>query len=138
MFSMSDEQLSQSRDQLQKFTTNSYVKLEAYTADVQGFLPHVEQLSNSIFKFKPEVIKTAKAILQTMKNTYFATKKHKRAGDITMISIHIRLTDYKHHVKASYGMDYNIIDEFLQKAIRYCTNKYQVIYMRLFMYIVLT
>ena len=135
VLSTTDEQLSKSRDQLKKFTTNSYVKLDQYTDDVQGFFPYVEELRKSIFKFKPEDMKTAKTIFQAMKNTYFATRQHKVVGDITMVSIHIRLTDYKNHLKVRYGMEYNIKTEFLTQALRYCTNKYQVIY-NIYFYII--
>ena len=103
------------------------MKLDPYTDDVQGFFPYVEELRKSIFKFKPEDIKTAKTIFQSLKSTYSATKQHKFVGDVTMVSIHIRLTDYKHHLKARYQIEYNIKHEFLTQAMRYCTNKYQVI-----------
>ena len=103
------------------------MKLDLYTNDVQGFFPYVEELRTSIFKFKPDDMRTAKTIFQTLKSAYFATKQHKVVGDITMVSIHIRLTDYKHHLKVRYDMEYNIKNTFLTQAMTYCTNKYQVI-----------
>ena len=122
---MSDEELFRSRGQLEKFRTNSYVKLGPYTTDIQGFFPYAEELKNSVFKFKTDDMRTAKTIFQSVKNTYRATNKHKIVGDITMISMHIRLTDFKHHLAVLFNMTY-ISNEFLTQAMTYCTTKYQV------------
>ena len=124
---MSDEALRRSRGQLEKLRTNSYVKLGPYTIDIQGFFPYAEELKNSVFKFKTEDMRTAKTIVQSVKNTYRATSKHKIDGDITMISMHIRLTDFKYHLSVLSNMTY-ISNEFLTQAMTYCKNKYQVKY----------
>jgi hypothetical protein len=124
-FRISDEQLFKRRHKLHNFALNSYVKLAPYTNDVQGYLQHIEELKTYIFKFKPEDMKKAKTIFQDLKNTYRSAKKGKVGGDITMISIHVRLTDYKQHLKNIYGMEYNA-KAFLTKAMTYCINKYQV------------
>ena len=122
---MSDKELHLSRSQLEKLTINSYVKLETYTIDIQGFFPYVEELKNHVFKFKSEEMKTARTILQSVKNAYRATKKPEIVGDITMISMHIRLTDFKHHLKVLFNMTY-ISNEFLTQAMTYCSKKYKV------------
>ena len=124
-FSVSDKELHNSRSQLENLTTNSYVKLETYTIDIQGFFPYVDELKNDVFKFKPEDMKTARTILQSVKNAYRGTKKPEIVGDITMISMHIRLTDFKHHLAVLFNMTY-ISNEFLTQAMTYCTTKYQV------------
>ena len=41
---MTDEELNGSRGQLENLKTNSYVKLDTYTIDIQGFLPYAEEL----------------------------------------------------------------------------------------------
>ena len=107
------------------FTSDAYVKLAPYTIDFQGFFPYVRDLNKYIFNFKEDDIKTAKTILQSVKNTYRATQKIKLVENITMISIHIRLTDYENHLKVLYDMEL-ITNEFLTQAMSYFTNKYQV------------
>ena len=124
-FRISDEQLLKTRAKLHNFALNSYVKLEPYTNDLQGYLQYVQELKTYIFKFKPEDMKTAKTIFRDLKNTYRSTKKRKIVGDITMTSIHVRLTDYKRHLKVMYGIEYNAT-AFLTKAMTYCVKKYKV------------
>ena len=68
---------------------------------------------------------TAKTIVRSAKNTYRATKKHKVVGDITMISMHIRLTDFQPHLAMLFNMTF-ISNDFLTQAMTYCKNKYQV------------
>ena len=122
---MSDEELHKSRSQLKNLTTNSYVKLDTYTIDIQGFFPYLDELKNYIFKFKQEDMKTARTILQSVKNVYRVNKKPEIVGDITMISMHVRLTDFKHYLKVRWNMTC-ISNEFLTQAMTYCTKKYQV------------
>ena len=104
---------------------NSYVKLDPYTNDVQGYIQHIEELRTYIFKFRRKDLITARTIFQKLKNTYKSSKKRKRVGEITMVSIHVRLTDYMQHLKIIYGMEYNA-KAFLTKAMAYCIKKYQV------------
>ena len=127
-FSISDKTLAESRNTLQKLKLNSYVKLERYTNDVQGFFPYVTELRKSIFVFKEEDMTKANTIFQVAKNTFRATHKHKIVGNVTMVSIHVRLTDYMNHLSGMYNQTYMSM-EFLTKAMTYCTNKYQVVSM---------
>ena len=122
---MSDRELHNSRNQLTNLTINSYVKLRTNTTDMQGFFPYIDELRNYIFKFKPEDMNTARTILQSVKNVYRVNKKPEIVGDITMISMHIRLTDFKHYLKVRWNMTC-ISNEFLTQAMTYCTKKYQV------------
>ena len=123
-FSISDKTLSESRNTIKNLAWNSYVKLELYTNDVQGFFPYVAELRKSIFIFKNEDMKLANAIFQVAKNGYSASHKH---SNITMVSIHVRLTDYMNHLSGMYNQTYMSM-EFLTKAMTYC-NKYQVVSM---------
>ena len=121
---MSDEELRDKRGNLEDYKTNNYVKLGAYTTDVQGFYPYVNELK-SIFQFRDDDLKTAKTIIQSVINTYKATKRLKIDDEVTMVSIHVRLTDFKHHLKTLWNMEY-ISNEFLTKAMKYFSNKYKV------------
>ena len=121
---MSDEDLRDRREILEQYTTDSYIKLGPYTVDVQGFFPYINELK-SIFKFKEDDLKTAKTIIQSVTNTYKATKRLSMEEEVTMVSIHVRLTDFKNHLKSLWNMEF-ISNEFLTKAMTYYTNKYKV------------
>ena len=121
---MSDEDLRDRRKILEQYTTDSYIKLGPYTVDVQGFYPYINELK-SIFKFKEDDLKTAKTIVQSISNTYKATKRLSMEDEVTMVSIHVRLTDFKDHLKSLWNMEF-ISNEFLTKAMTYYTNKYKV------------
>ena len=121
---MSDEDLRDRREILEQYTTDSYIKLGPYTVDVQGFFPYINELK-SIFKFKEDDLKTAKTIMQSIINTFKATKSLSMEDEVTMVSIHVRLTDFKDHLKSLWNMEF-ISNEFLTKAMTYYTNKYKV------------
>ena len=121
---MSDEDLRDRREILEQYTTDSYVKLGPYTVDVKGFFPYINELK-SIFKFKEDDLKTAKTIMQSIINTFKATKSLSMEDEVTMVSIHVRLTDFKDHLKSLWNMEF-ISNEFLTKAMTYYTNKYKV------------
>ena len=124
--SVNEMQLAESRNILTNYTFNSHVKLGDYVNDVQGFFPYVKQLKSSIFKFYEEDMKSANLIFSTMKNTYTATRKHNITGDITMVSIHVRLTDFKHHLKILFNMEFTP-NSFFTAAMSYYAKKYKVI-----------
>ena len=86
-----------------------------------------------MFLFKKRDTKIANALFQSIKNTYRATKKLPLTTNITMVSIHVRLTDYPRHMKkhGSEAMKNRALNEymansFLTDAMRYFTNKYEV------------
>ena len=110
---------------LEPLKYDKYVALGWYAVDVKGFYPYVEELKNSIFKLKNEHIETARAIFRSTKNTYRATKKLSLAENITMVSIHVRLTDFAHHLKVLYNMTF-VPNKFLTKAMEYYKDKYEV------------
>ena len=122
---MSDEQLRDERKNLERYKMDNYVKLGAYTTDVQGFFPYLNELKTSVFKFKDEDLRTAKSIIQSVTNTFKATKRLNMDDEVTMVSIRVRLTDFKHHLKVLFDMEF-VSNEFLTKAMRYFTNKYKV------------
>ena len=102
------------------------MKLHDYVNDIQGFFPYVKELKSSIFKFYEEDMKSANLIFSTMKNTYTATRKHNITGDITMVSIHVRLTDFKHHLKILFNMEFTP-NSFFTAAMSYYAKKYKVV-----------
>ena len=104
----------------------THVKLEEYTDDVQGYYPYIEELKKSVFIFKKEDMKSARTIFATIKNTYSAIRRNSTSFDgVTMVSIHIRLTDFAYHLKVLYNMAF-ISNEFLTKAMTYYTKRYKV------------
>ena len=122
---MSDEQLRDERKNLERYKMDNYVKLGAYTTDVQGFFPYLNELKASVFKFQDEDLRTAKSIIQSVTNTFKATKRLNMDDEVTIVSIHVRLTDFKHHPRVLFDMEF-VSNEFLTKAMRYFTNKYKV------------
>ena len=46
-------------------------------------------------------------------------------NDITTVSIHVRLTDYKTHLSHNYNMS-TVSEEYLTTAMEYMSNKYKV------------
>ena len=128
IYRISKDQLIDDRQRLESLKYDKYVKLEPYINDVKGYFPYVEDLRNSIFLLKKEATKTANAIFQSIKNTYRATKKLPLTTNITMVLIHVRLTDFPGHLKKKLNMalsDY-MANSFLTDAMRYFTNRYEV------------
>ena len=125
IYRVSEDQLINDRQRLQSLKYDKYVGLGPYINDVKGFSPYAEELRNSIFLFKKEDTKTANAIFQSIKNTYRATKKLPLTTNITMVSIHVRLTDFAYHLRVLFNMTF-ISNEFLTDAMGYYTDKYEV------------
>ena len=83
--------------------------------DVKGFYPYIRELVNDVFKFKQNHVKTAKEILNKM-----------NPNQHTMVSIHVRLTDMKDHIKYWWNVEYTP-DDYFRQAMDYFHNKYEVI-----------
>ena len=129
LFRVSKDQLRKSRNQtLEPLKYNKVVKLAAYVNDVQGFYPYVDELKKHIFKFKQEDLRVAKSIFQSIKNKYRGTKHNLLPNsNVTMVSIHVRLTDFKRHLHELFNMPF-ITNRFLTKAMEYYHTKYNVSY----------
>ena len=67
----------------------------------------------------------ANKIVQTIKNTYKDLKRNESMGDVTIVSIHVRLTDYKRHLKQRFDME-PIPAKWFSTAMNYFSNRYQV------------
>ena len=124
IISVGEKQLSDSRNRLIDYQFGTYVKLDPYVNDVQGFFPYIKELK-SIFKFKINEFEMANKIVQTIKNTYKDLKRNESMGDVTIVSIHVRLTDYKRHLKQRFDME-PIPAKWFSTAMNYFSNRYQV------------
>ena len=92
--------------------------------DVKGFLPYISDLK-SIFKFQAKDYEIASKTVQAIRNTYIALKRNESVSNVTIISIHIRLTDYKNHLKKLFNLDF-IPAKWFTTAMQYFSNRYQV------------
>ena len=125
IYRVSEGELINDRQRLQLLKYDKYVGLGPYINDVKGYSPYVEELKDSIFLFKKEDTKTATAIFQSIKNTYRATKKLPLTTNITMVSIHVRLTDFAYHLRVLFNMTF-VSNKFLTDAMGYYADKYEV------------
>ena len=124
IISVGEKQLNDSRNKLIDYQFGSYIKLDPYVNDVQGFFPYIKELK-SIFKFKAKDFEMANKIVQTIENTYKDIKRNQSMGNVTVVSIHIRLTDYKRHLKELFDLE-PIPAKWFTTAMNYFNNKYQV------------
>ena len=122
--SISDHQLRDSRDNLAEYQFNHYIKLESYTNDVQGFFPYIRDIKR-IFKFRKYDLDIANKMVESIKNAYNGLKRNKTTDDVTVVSIHVRLTDYKRHLKLLFNLE-PIKSTWFTIAMEYFSNKYQV------------
>ena len=124
IISVGEKQLSDSRNRLIDYQFGTYIKLDPYVNDVQGFFPYIKELK-SIFKFKIKEFEIANKIVQTIENTYIDLKRNESMGDVTIVSIHVRLTDYKRHLKKLFNLE-PIPAKWFSTAMNYFNNRYQV------------
>ena len=124
IISVGEKQLSDSRSSLIDYQFGTYIKLDPYVNDVQGFFPYIKELK-SIFKFKEKELEMANKIVQTIENTYKDLKRNESMGDVTIVSIHVRLTDYTRHLKKLFDLE-PIAAKWFTTAMKYFKNKHQV------------
>ena len=84
--------------------------------DVKGFYPHIKKLKKTFFKFKKRDMIPATEIYAKMK-----PKNH------TMVSIHVRLTDFEEHLKW-FGINKPVRKNYIGRAMDYIASKYNVSY----------
>ena len=94
---------------------NTYIKLPVYVLDIKGFYPYISELVTQVLRFKQDDISHAKEIMSGFNP----------GSNNTMISIHIRLTDFAKHLKILWNMKY-APDEYFKRAMTYFHNKYTV------------
>ena len=113
LISISELTLLHERERLKHIQNNTYIKLHHYVEDIKGFYPYIDELVSDVFKFKEE-------------DTNEARRRYKalRPELKTMVSVHIRLTDYKK--VASYFPSDSSQQSYFKSALSYFHNKYKV------------
>ena len=92
-----------------------FIKLEPYVCDVNGFLPYLDELRNTYFRFQTKVIKEAKNILRHLQQN--------RSKSTIFISIHIRMTDIEYHLSKLFGLSM-ASKEYFTRAMTRMTEKF--------------
>lgn len=108
-----DDTLSYNRTELEKLKYNKYIKINEWVVDIKGFYPYINELANDVLKFKVDHMTQATTIFDG-----FNSSLH------TMVSIHIRLTDYPKFIKRRWKMEYSA-DEYFGTAMEYFHKKYK-------------
>ena len=124
IISVDEKQLTDSRNSLAEYQFGTYLKLNPSVNDVQGFFPYIKELK-SIFKFRTRDFEMANKIVRTIENNYKTLKRNETVNNVTIVSIHVRLTDYKHHLKRHFDLEL-IPAKWFSTAMNYFRNKYQV------------
>ena len=75
-------------DQMKK---GKYVKVSKWINDIKGYFPYTKTLRNKLFRFRKHDVWNAKKIMTKL-----------NPENYTMVSIHVRLTDYKEHLYKLY------------------------------------
>ena len=99
-----------------KLNKGEYIKVSKWINDIKGFFPYIKKLKKKIFRFREKDIENAARIISKF-NPY----------NHTMISIHVRLTDYKEHLDKLYHIKNYVPTNYFRKAMDYFAEKYQVI-----------
>ena len=89
-----------------------FFKLEPNICDFKGFLPYIENIRNVLFRFNPNVIGMAKTLLQHNIDNSITFK-----NNITIVSIHVRLTDMEVHAKLYYNISLPPKDYFTRAML---------------------
>ena len=114
-FSISDGELEISRDGIDHIKYNKYLKLGENVNDVKGYYPYIKELKEKVFMFKHLDINVASDIFERM-------NPHSH----TMVSIHIRMRDYKDHLENLYNISIYTPSIYLTMAMDYFVKKYDV------------
>jgi len=76
---------------MDQMKTGKYIKVSKWINDIKGFFPHIKTLRNKILRFRKHDVWNAKKIMSNL-----------NPQNYTMVSIHVRLTDYKPHLQKLY------------------------------------
>ena len=82
---------------------------------IKGYYPYVKELKENVFKFKAQDKYAAAKVFEKM-----------HPHNHTMVSIHIRMTDYKEHVEKLYNITSYPVGDYLTRAMDYFATKYNV------------
>ena len=117
--------LSAPRQHLNALKRGHYIKLPTYVQDVQGFLPYANDLKTNIFKFHKKFRAVSRRLYKMMIERANTDITDRKVYHFTMVSIHIRLTDFGNHLKGFWNMTY-AQPEYFSNAMQYFTERYQV------------
>ena len=101
---------------LDRLKTGHYIKVSKWINDLSGYYPHIKTLKRKIFKFKTHDAWHANKIISKLN-----PRNH------TMVSIHVRLTDYMSHLKKLYHQKIYVPKNYFKNAMDYFVEKYKVI-----------
>ena len=120
---------------MNEYRLNKYLRFFEYLNDVKGFYPYVEDLKNDIFRFKNVHIEKAKQGLfsvipeyssnDTNDGIYLSTEdtlNKMKPRTRSLVSIHIRLTDYGKHLKKMFQLPL-VNSTYFTKAMSYLTQR---------------
>ena len=99
------------------FTRGHHLKMKKYINHISSYEPYLSELKRYIFTFKSSLLVAAKQKLS--KHHY---SEHN--GEITFVSIHVRLTDY-HTVLEEQNLP-TISKKYFRRAMKHFTQKYKV------------
>ena len=99
-------------DQMKK---GKYVKVSKWINDIKGYFPYIKALRNKLFRFRKHDVWNAKKIMAKL-----------NPENYTMVSIHVRLTDYKEHLYKLYHFKKYVQTDYFKNAMDYFATKYTV------------
>ena len=100
---------------MDQMKTGQYIKVSKWINDIKGFFPHIKTLRSKILRFRKHDVGNAKKIMSNL-----------NPQNYTMVSIHVRLTDYKPHLQKLYHFKQYIDTDYFKNAMEYFTSKYNV------------
>ena len=103
------------RKNLDRLNKGHYIKVSKYVDDIKGYYPYIKELKSKVFRFKKKDIDNATHIL-----AQYHPENH------TMVSIHIRLTDFKSHLSKLFHIENYMSNGYFKRAMNYFVDKYKV------------
>ena len=100
---------------MDQMKTGKYIKVSKWINDIKGFFPHIKTLRSKILRFRKHDVWNAKKIMSNL-----------NPQNYTMVSIHVRLTDYKPHLQKLYHFKQYIDTDYFKNTMEYFTTKYKV------------
>ena len=100
---------------LDQMKHGKYIKVSKWINDIKGFFPHIKSLRSKIFRFRKWDVWNARKIMSNL-----------NPQNCTMVSIHVRLTDYKEHLHKLYHFKKYIPTDYFKNSMEYFATKYKV------------
>ena len=113
---MSINNVSVCDSEVLRYSNGKYLHLLGYVNGVKMFLPWLEELKDHILRFKTFYIHSAQDKLQ---------KIHCYGNEVTTVSIHVRLTDYRENLL--HGIPEAANENYFSRAMEHYVKKYRVL-----------